>query len=196
MQALVCSILYLMGEERSMIFKEHVVLVVSHFVIPWTVGMPGSSVHGILQAIKLDWVIILFSRKCFPHRDKTQVSCIPGRFFTIWAPGKSSQKAWVSGNAPLRNRDHDNWWAFSNYTSSLPRFSESPRSVCVLSHFSHVPLFATLWTIAHQAPLSLGFSKHNYWNGLLFPPSGDLPNPGIKPTSPVALQVDSLPLSH
>ena len=53
----------------------------------------------------------------------------------------------------------------------------------VLHHFSHVSLFATLWTIASQAPLSLGFSRQDYWSGLPFPSPGDLPNPGIKPTS-------------
>ena len=41
--------------------------------------------------------------------------------------------------------------------------------VCVLSHFSHVQLFATLWTVAHQAPLSMGFSRQEYWNELSFP---------------------------
>ena len=55
--------------------------------------------------------------------------------------------------------------------------------VCVLRCFSRVPLFATLWTVAHQAPLSMGFSRQGYWRGLPCPPPGDLPNPGIKPMS-------------
>ena len=53
----------------------------------------------------------------------------------------------------------------------------------VLIHFSCVQLFATQWTVAHQAPLSMGFSRQEYWNGLPCPPPGDLPNPVIKPTS-------------
>ena len=53
---------------------------------------------------------------------------------------------------------------------------------CVLSHFSRVWLFATLWTLALLAPLSMGFSSQEYSSGLPFPPSGDLPKPGIKPT--------------
>ena len=53
----------------------------------------------------------------------------------------------------------------------------------MLSHFSRVWLFATLWTVACQAPLSMGFSRQEYWTGLSCPPSGDLPNPGIKPAS-------------
>ena len=54
---------------------------------------------------------------------------------------------------------------------------------CMLNCFSHVLLFATLWTVAHQASLSVGFSRQEHWNGLLCPPPGDLPNPGIKPAS-------------
>ena len=52
----------------------------------------------------------------------------------------------------------------------------------MLSCFSCVWLFATLWTVIHQAPLSMGFSRQEYWRGMPFPPLGDLPNPGIKPT--------------
>ena len=51
---------------------------------------------------------------------------------------------------------------------------------CVVSHFSCVRLFETLWTVARQTPLSIGFSKQEYWSGLAFPPPGDLPIPGIR----------------
>ena len=51
---------------------------------------------------------------------------------------------------------------------------------------SCVKLFGTLQTIAHQAPLSMGFSGQEYWSGLPFPPPGDLPNPGIELASPVS----------
>ena len=70
--------------------------------------------------------------------------------------------------------------------------SETPQIVCVLSCFSHVQLFATLWTVARQAPLSMGFSRQEYWSRLPFASPGDLPNPGIEPGSP-ALQTDALP---
>ena len=56
---------------------------------------------------------------------------------------------------------------------------------------SRVQLFVTLWTIAYQAPLSMGFSRQDYWSGLPFPSPGDLPNPGIEPGS-LALQADAL----
>ena len=53
----------------------------------------------------------------------------------------------------------------------------------------------TPWTVAHQAPLSMGFPRQESWSGLPCLPPGDLPHPGIKPESP-AWQADSLPLSH
>ena len=56
---------------------------------------------------------------------------------------------------------------------------------CMLSH-SVVSNSVTPWTVAHQAPLSMEFFRQEYWSGLPFPPPGDLPNPGIKPTSPVS----------
>ena len=59
---------------------------------------------------------------------------------------------------------------------------------------SHVRLFVTPWTIAYQAPPSMGFSRQENWSGLPFPSPGDLPDPGIEPASP-ALQEYSLPLS-
>ena len=60
---------------------------------------------------------------------------------------------------------------------------------------SRVRLFMTPWTIACQAPLSMGFSRQEYWSQLPFPSPGDLPDPGIEPVSPT-LKADSLPLSH
>ena len=65
------------------------------------------------------------------------------------------------------------------------------KTVCVLSHFSSVWLFVTLWTVAPQSPLS----RQDYWSGLPFLPPGDLSDPGMEPTPPasLALQVDSSP---
>ena len=65
----------------------------------------------------------------------------------------------------------------------------------MLSCFSRVQLFATLWTIAHQASLSMGFSRQEYWDGLPCPPSGDLPDPGIEPLCLLHWQAGSLPLA-
>ena len=63
--------------------------------------------------------------------------------------------------------------------------------LCYAQLLSHVRLFVILWTVAHQAPLSMEFSRQEYQSGLPCPPPGDLPNPGIKLRSP-ALQVNSL----
>ena len=63
--------------------------------------------------------------------------------------------------------------------------------LCYVKSLSRVQLFVTPWTVAHQAPLSMGFSRQEYWSGLPFPSPGDLPNPGIEPGSP-ALQADAL----
>ena len=64
--------------------------------------------------------------------------------------------------------------------------------ICV---FSCIRLFVSLWTVACQPPLSIGIFRQEHWSELPYPLSGDLPNPGVEPTSPVspALQVDSLP---
>ena len=65
--------------------------------------------------------------------------------------------------------------------------SPAPKTIpCVLSSFSRVRLFATLWTITCQAPLSSGFSRQEYQSGLSFPTPGDLPNPGIESKSPAS----------
>ena len=71
-------------------------------------------------------------------------------------------------------------------------------TTCMLSHFGCVQLFGTLWTVAHHAPLSMGFSRQEYWSEMPCPPPGDLPDPGIKAVPPVPpnLQADSLLLSH
>ena len=66
--------------------------------------------------------------------------------------------------------------------------------VCVylVKSLSRVQLLATPWTITYQAPMTMEFSRQEYWSGLPFPSPGDLPNPGIEHRS-LALQVDALP---
>ena len=115
---------------------------------PMDSSVSGSSVHGILQARILEWVIHSLLPGSSPPRDQTQVSCIAGRFFTIWAAREAHMF-----------------------------------SYCMLSLFSHVQLFVTSWTVARQAPLSMGFSRQEYWSGLPFPSPGDLPDPGVESLS-------------
>ena len=62
-----------------------------------------------------------------------------------------------------------------------------PNLIFLVELLSHVQFFVILWTVVCQAPLSMGFSRQEYWSGLQFPSPGDLPNPGINPdilTSP------------
>ena len=117
--------------------------------------LPGSFVHGIFQARILEWVAVSSFRGSSCLRDWTHVSCIS------W-PGRQILYHWAT-------------WEALMYTCL---------GVCMLSCFSHVWLFTTLWTVAHQAPLFSGFSQQECWSGLRCPPPGDLPEPGIELTSP------------
>ena len=86
----------------------------------------------------------------------------------------------------------------SDFTSRNGPKLADPHRQTQISHFHGLGaglgmgLFATPWTVTHQAPPSMGFSRQEYWSGLPFPSPGDLPDPGIKPGSP-ALEVDALP---
>ena len=76
--------------------------------------------------------------------------------------------------------------------TSLQRTRNTASSTCESeSEVSRVRLFVTPWTVAHQAPSSMGFSREKYLDGLPFPSPGELPNPGIEPGSPT-LQADAL----
>ena len=74
-------------------------------------------------------------------------------------------------------------YKFSTNNKFSDFFSFHLLYACMLSHFSCVWLSATLWTVALQAPLFVGFSRQEYWSRLLYLPSGDLPNPGTEPNS-------------
>ena len=79
----------------------------------------------------------------------------------------------------------DNWSSIQDQRSKVLRIikiNTGLYSVCVLSHFNRVWLFTTPWTIARQAPLSMGFSSQEYWSGLPCLPSGVLPNTGSNQT--------------
>ena len=73
----------------------------------------------------------------------------------------------------------------------IPKKGNAKECSSEAKSLSHVRLFATPWTVAYQAPPSVGFFRQEYWSGLPFPSPGDLPNPGIEPRSP-ALQADAL----
>ena len=82
---------------------------------------------------------------------------------------------------PVLKRKEDTRWKGICSTRG-----QAPLRACVLSHLSRVPFCVTLWTVAHQAPLSIGLSRQGEWSGLPCPPPGDLPNPGVEPMSHVS----------
>ena len=75
-----------------------------------------------------------------------------------------------------QGRGHGINWEIGNDIQALVPHAQS---------LNPVQLFVIPWTAAHQAPLAMGFSRQDYWSGLTFPPPRDLPNPGVKPASPV-----------
>ena len=121
---------------------------------------PGSSFHGIFQARVLEWGAIAFSGP-IPYEVVTQQNCL--RIF------RSIPWAVISVNVQVSPQDG--------------RRGLITGRGCMLSCFSRVLLFVTPWTVAHQFPLSVGFSRRKYWSGLPCPPPRDLPDPGIKPAS-------------
>ena len=79
------------------------------------------------------------------------------------------QAGWLAENQEAGSHQTPNLLVSWSWTS---RFQNCEECACILSCFSCVRLFATPWTVAHQAPLSMGFSRQEYWSGLLFPPPG------------------------
>ena len=106
-------------------------------------SLPGSSVHGIFQARVLEWVAISFSRRSSWPRDWTQVSRIVGRRFTVWATREVH-------------------WQGKEMVAQTGRVALS--YVPWASVLSGVQLSVASWTVASQAPLSMGFPKRDYWS--------------------------------
>ena len=117
---------------------------------PTNGSLPAFSVCKIFKTRILEWVAISYSRGSFLLRDRTHVSCVS-----------------CIGKQILY---HCTTWEVLSLLHEC---------VCVLSRCSHTWLFVTLWAIAHQAPLSKGFSKQEYWSGFSCPPPGDLSGSGI-----------------
>ena len=163
-------------------------------------SLPGSSLHGILQARVLEWVAISFSRGSSQPGNQTGVSALQADSLPIELSGK---RQWFVMSIQINRA------ALLILVGLIHTFVVNTRSgrqlfwswlcslTCVelacyrpfwwLVHvFSHVRLSATPWTVARQAPLSMEFSRQDYWSGLPFPTPRDLLNSGIKPTFPVS----------
>ena len=120
-------------------------------------SLPGSSVHGILQARTLEWVAISFSRGSSQPRDRTQVSCVAGRFFTNWAMEYSVQFScsvvsdsvtpWIAArqaslSITISNSHPSSWWCHPAISSSIFPFSSHPQSLPASEPFPMSQLFA------------------------------------------------------
>ena len=131
----------------------------------------GSSVHGLLQARILEWVAIPFSREYSWLRDWAQFSCVADRFFTIWATREVHHAVALS-------------WGLGLGSSEVLFTHMSSTSGVGLSVLLCAQSLNRIWlVVAHQASLSMDFSRQEYWSGLSFPSPGDLSYPGIKPMS-------------
>ena len=133
---------------------------------------PGSSFHGSLQARIWEWVTMLSSRNwtCVSYvscSDRWVLYCS----CHLGSPSNLLFMKWKHMSRDLSENVHSD-------------FVEN--SLKMLSCFSRVRLFGTPWTVVHQAVLSMGFSKQEYWSGLPLPSPGDLPDPGMEPMSHVS----------
>ena len=121
-----------------------------------------------------------------------KVSGKPGRWMKEKTQGGPEEFGMTREDGPVETREKPPGGREFIRSHKILAFPERLR----YGRFSSVWLFETLWTTGElQAPLSMGFSRQEYWSGLPFPPAGNLPNPEIELTS-LTLQVDSLPLCH
>ena len=103
-------------------------------------------------------------------------------------PRLTTRTIWV-----VANNQNKHWWTEHRCSySNEQKCTKCLPVMCMLSCFSSVWFFATLWTVARRLLHPWGFSRQEYWSGLPGPPPGDLPNPGIEPWSSALLE-DSLP---
>ena len=157
------------------------------------------TVHGLLQARILEWVAFPFSKGSSQSRDQqskktilfyfTQNSVSEFLFGTCKQRQNFSNITYLLPNT--HSYVHGRQQEVINSISCLlcPKCTETEYflnfSLCIFTYACCcVRLFATPWTVAHQALLSMGFSRQEYWSGLPFPSPEDLPDPGIELTSP------------
>ena len=146
-----------------------------------------------------------------PHRDSAihiHVSILPQSPFSSRLPHNIEQSSmcYTVGPCWLSILNIEMYTCLSQTPCLFPPFFPSGQfcsshlgfHVCCAQSLCRVSFFVTLWTVACQAPLSMEFSRQDYWSRLPFPTPGDLPNPGIEHTSLASLhwQEDSLPLCH
>ena len=173
----------------DMLLLFHRQVIVRLFRDPRNCSSPGSFVPWISQARVLEWVAISLSR-CLPNGETEPTS--PGwqTDSLLLSHVRCSELGYTCLRKSISNKRCKRLMFAGQQNLQEADFVHLIKNVKVKS-LSCVWLFAPLWSTAHQAPLSMGFSRQEYWSGLPFPSPGDLPNPGIEPRSP-ALQADAL----
>ena len=145
-------------------------------------GLPGSSVVKNLP-VKQEMRVLSLGKE-IPWRRKWQPN-------SVFLPGKSHRQRSLVAYSPRDCKRVGHGLG----TKQQQQHNKCTHTQLAAYSSSRVRLFATTYTAALEAPLSIGFSRQEYWSGFLCPRPGDLPDPGMEPRSP-ALQADSLPLSH
>ena len=122
------------------------------------------------------------------EKGKEDWKILKGWFSRVIITGVSKfNTAWISDCHTIPNKQFPDWESAERLPLGCCLCCYTVAQLCLT--------FATSWTVAHQAPLSVGIPRQEYWSRLSFPSPGYLPGPGIELTSP-ALQADSSPLSH
>ena len=128
------------------------------------------------------WTPVPFSEKCAAHLVSKRTAWKGGKIVTLYKEAWQIQPQQIQRLTLL---------VMSHVKQQCDMGAKACIVRCVHAQsFSHVQFLATLWMAAHLAPLSMGFSSQEYWNGLPFPLPRNLPDPGIKPTSPTSAFVD------
>ena len=154
----------------------------AHSLFPYHIH---SFTHTCIQLL-----INLFAMYVVPtwwHKFRARAKRYRKEWNLVPAP-KESRASLVRGNHVKVDRYNPRLSRYSYHQPEKRAISSSPPSALC---FSHVWVFSTPWTVAHQASLSKGFPRQEYWSGLPFPPPGDLPHPGIELTSLMSLALAS-----
>ena len=156
----------------------------------WPLGLqPGSYVHGIFQARLLEWAAVYSSRRSSQSRDRSYISCVScnwrirNQADSLSLPWETLGNMWLEIISTVLLKII---YIHISTFSSLIKYTSVQYFVILIKKevAQSFPTLMTPWTAAHQAPLSMGFSRQEYWNGVTFPSPWDLPKPGIEPRSP------------